>query len=176
MPRAAAKNNRPLFQENLFTPEQIRCEYLICSGVFSLSDEKQILPDTGFLVSAMAAWCMCALVTLSLTALLAATTGMGEQVLGYLSSANSFICAAAAGAAAISRSRLPRFFTALLTGTALVILLLTAGFLIRGEEMDPSSILSVVSFSYAGALTGCVFRLKPGKQRGRRPFHSKKLT
>ena len=176
MSRAAAKNNRPLFQENLFTPEQIRCEYLICSGVFSLSDEKHILPDAGFLVSAIAAWCMCALLMLCMTALFAATTGMGERVLGYLSSINSFICAAAAGAAAINRSRMPRFFTALLTGTALVILLLTAGFLIRGEEMDPSSILSVVSFSYAGVLTGSVFRLKPGKQRGRRSFHAKKLT
>ncbi len=176
MPRAAAENNKPYYQENLFTPEQIRCEYLICSGVFSLSNEKQILPDAGFLVRAMAAWCMCALMMLCLTALFAATTGMGEQVLGYLSSVNSFICAAAAGAAAVSRSRMPRFFTALLTGTALVILLLTAGFLIRGEEMDPSSILSVVSFSYAGVLTGSVFGLKPGKQRGRRSFHAKKLT
>ena len=176
MQRAAARNKQSARQKNFFTPEQIRCEYLICLGVFLLSNEKQILPDAGFLVSAMAAWCLCAVLMLCITALLAATTGMGEQMLGYLSSINSFVCAAAAGASAINRSRMSRIFTLLLTGTALVILLLTVGFLIRGEEMDPSSILSVVSFTYAGVLTGTVFRLKPAANRRQSSFRMKKLT
>ena len=173
MPRAAARNKQAACQKNLFTPEQIRCEYLICSGVFLLSNEKPILPDADFLIGASAAWCLCAVVMLCMTALIAATTGLGEQVLGYLSSINSFFCASAAGAAAINRSRMSRMLTALVTGTALVILLLTVGFLIRGKEMDPSSILSVVSFTYAGVLTGTVFRLKSARRRSQYPFRKR---
>ena len=138
-----------------------------------MSNEKTILPDAGFLASAAAAWCLCAVVLLCMTALIAASTGVGEQMLGYLSSFNSFFCASAAGAAAINRSRMSRMFTALVTGTALVILLLTVGFLIRGEEMDPSSILSVVSFTYAGVLTGTVFRLKSVKHSTRYSFRKR---
>lgn len=138
-----------------------------------MSNEKPIFPDAGFLVSAAAAWCLCAVILLCMTALIAATTGLGEQMLGYLSSINSFFCASAAGAAAVNRSRMSRLFTALVTGTALVILLLTVGFVIRGEEMDPSSILSVVSFTYAGVLTGTVFRLKSAKHSSRTPFRKR---
>jgi len=155
---------------NLFTPVQIRWNDLICTGVFSLPNENVKLPDASFLPGAACAWLLCACVLLVLTTLTANLTGMGEQGLGYLSSLNSFLAAAAAGLAAAKRSRAPRLLTAVITGAALVILLLTVGFLTKGEEMDPSSVLSVVSFSCAGVLLGTVLGPKPGRRHSRHSF------
>ena len=83
--------------------------------------------------------------------------------MGYLSSGISFLCAAAAGSAAAKKSRTKSLLTALLTSTALVISLLTVGFLIKGREMDPSSILSVVSFTYAGVIFGMLVLYRPSR-------------
>ena len=138
-----------------------------------MPNEKPKLPDASFLPGAACAWLLCACVLLLLTTLSANLTGMGEQGIGYLSSLNSFLAAAAAGLAAAKRSRAPRLLTALMTGTALVILLLTVGFLAKGEEMDPSSVLSVVSFSYAGVLLGAMLGPKAGRQHSRHSFARK---
>lgn len=132
--------------------------------------EKRTVPDASFLLHAAAAWFLSACLLLCLTTLIANLTQMGEQGIGYLSSLCSFLCAAAAGIAAARRSGTSRFLTALLTATALVILLLTVGFLAEGQKLDPSSVLSVVSFSYAGALLGSILAVKPGKRAGRHRF------
>ena len=128
-------------------------------------NEKEEFRDLSFLLSAAAAWLLCAVVLLSLGTLLANGTGMGEQGIAYLSSALSFLCAAAAGRSAARRRKSSALSTALLSATALVILLLTVGFLIKGESMDPSSILSLVSFTYAGVLLGTTLLYHPGNRR-----------
>ena len=141
--------------------------------MFSLANEKAKLPDAAFFLGAVGAWLLSACILLVISTVGANLAGLGEQGLGYLSSLLSFLCAVSAGAAAVRRSGAPRFLTAILTGTGLVILLLTAGFLTKGGELDPSSVLSVVSFSYAGALLGAALRPKTGRTSSRHAFHLK---
>ena len=92
---------------------------------------------------------------------------MGERGLAYLSSAVSFLAAFAVGMLALRRTHAPGLPAALLTATVLVIALLTVGFLVQGDEMNPSAVLSIVSFTYAGVLSGMLFR-SPKKAAGRK--------
>lgn len=137
-------------------------------GVFLDFKGKAELSGGAFLLSAAAAWLMCAIAALAAASLIANAAAMGEQGLGWLSSAISFLCAAFAGAAAARKKRSKNLATALLTSTALVILLLTVGFLIKGQEMSPSSILSLVSFTYAGVLFGLYILWHPGRENRKR--------
>ena len=96
-----------------------------------------------------------------------------EQGLGIMSSAVSFSAAFAAGFIATRSCTASRLFISLTTATALIIFLLTVGFLIKGEEMNASAILSIVSFTYVGVLSGSI--LPPRKRNGKK-YHSAKLT
>ena len=122
------------------------------------------LPDGSFLLNAAAAWFLSAVLLLCIASVLANAAGLGEQGVAYLSSAVSFLCAAAAGTAAARKSTSNGLVTALMTGGFLVLLLLTVGFLIAGRNLDPSSILSLVSFSFAGALVGTLVMPKTAKK------------
>ena len=133
-----------------------------------LSMKKDEFPDGLFLFSALIAWLLCAAILLVLAALIANAAKMGEQGIAYLSSGVSFLCAAAAGKAAAERKKSNSLAIAVITATALVIFLLTAGFLIRGEDMAPSSVLSLVSLGYAGVLFGSLILYKPDRPRSKR--------
>ena len=133
-----------------------------------LSVRKVEFPDGLFLARALIAWGLSAAVLLVLAALIANAAKMGEQGIAYLSSGISFLSAAAAGRAAAESKKSNSLGIALITATALVIFLLTIGFLIRGEEMAPSSVLSLVSFGYAGVLFGCLILYSPGRARNKR--------
>lgn len=148
----------------------MRVSYLF-GGVFLSVSEKVKWTDGRFLLSAAAAWLLSAVLLLTISTILANSANFGEQALGYLSSANSFLCAAVAGHFAAKKSKAGRLSVALITGTALCILLLTVGFLAKGEEMDPSSVLSVVSFTYAGVLTGVFLIPKSGKTNGKYRYY-----
>jgi hypothetical protein len=119
------------------------------------------LPSVTVLVGAVAAWLLCAGLLLTAGTILANTAGMGEQGLGFLSSGISFLCAAAAGIAAARRSEKRNLISALLIASALIMVLLTIGFLLHGRELDPSSVLSLASFSYAGVLLGYLILYSP---------------
>ena len=129
--------------------------------------------DAGFLFSAAAAWGLSAGILLCLAAAMAGLTNAGETALGYYSSALSFLTAAAAGAAAARRRQTGGILTAFAAATAIIILLLTIGFMIKGEHMDPSAVLSVVSFTCAGCLVGSCLFFKPVKKTGKRPFRTR---
>ena len=129
-------------------------------------------PDGRFLLSAAAVWGLSALVLLCLAALTANLAGFGEAGLGRLSSAISFLAAAAAGAAAARKRQKGGFVTALLTATALVILLLTVGVIAEGRAMDPSAVLSVASFTYAGCLVGAVLFPRQRKKQGKHKLYT----
>ena len=133
-----------------------------------LSMKKDEFPDGLFLFSALIAWLLCAAILLVLAALIANAAKMGEQGIAYLSSGVSFLCAAAAGKAAAESKKSNSLAIAVITATALVIFLLTAGFLIQGEDMAPSSVLSLVSFGYAGVLFGSLILYKPDRPRSKR--------
>ena len=141
-----------------------------------LSGEKMKWPEGSVFISAAAAWLLSACVLLFAATLAANLTGMGEQGMGILSSVLSFLCAVASGWAAAKKQHANRLLTALITAAMLVVLLLTVGFLIRGTELNPSSILSLVSFTYAGVLFGALILYRPGTAVRKMPRYVRKLT
>ena len=143
-------------------------------GVFLFSKDQWSLPNAGFLLNALCGWLVGAVLLLFLTTLIANTAGIGELGLGYMSSAVSFFAAVAAGISAARKQSASRLPAALIAATALVIVLLTIGFLIRGEGMNASAILSIVSFTYAGVITGMF--IHPKKKRHGIKYQISKLT
>jgi putative membrane protein (TIGR04086 family) len=152
-------------------------KYLVCLGVYfiMISELRRTMPDGGSLLRAAAAWMLSAPVFLALAALAANVTGAGERSIGYISSAVSFLSAAAAGYNAMRNQKSAGIAAALITATAIVIMLLSVGFLIKGEEMNASSMISLVSFTYAGILVGAIGIPKKEKSYGKRR-RTRKLT
>lgn len=111
--------------------------------------------DLRFLLKAAAAWAVTAAVLLLAASLLVSKSGMGEGSVGYVSSGVSFLSAVSAGAFA-AKGRHGGFVLGLAVGAALSVLLLTVGFIIKGPAIEASGVLSVVTFSFSGALAGCV--------------------
>ena len=137
-----------------------------------LSGFKRSMPGGTFLLSAATGWLFSACTLLALFAFAANRIGIGERGLAYGSSLISFLSAVAAGLTATAKDRSVRLIGAFVAASALVILLLTLGFLIEGKEMNPSAIISVVSFTYAGMLLGVFLlperRSNTGKRRSKR--------
>ena len=147
--------------------------YLL-GGVFLFLKDQWRLPNAEFLLNALFGWLAGAVLLLLITTLIANMAGVGERGLGYMSSAISFFAAVAAGISAARRQSAARLPAALIAATALVIVLLTIGFLIRREGMDSSAILSIVSFTYAGVVMGMF--INPKKRRHGMNYHISKLT
>lgn len=141
----------------------IRCKDLTARGCFLLSDKTRFAPPV-FLLGAFTAWLLSALALCLLSALILNLSEGGERALSYTSSAISFLSAAAAGMAAARKHGKGSLYPALLTGSALSLLLLSLGFLISEKGLDPSAVLSVVSFSLAGSLFGGLLPLRPRKK------------
>lgn len=120
--------------------------------------------DSVFLLSAMVSWLLCAVLLLTLSSVILNELGCNEQALGYVSSSISFISAACAGAAASRKRKRGIIYTSLLTATVIVISVLTLGFLIDGPAIEPSAIMSIISFTYTGCLLG-VYISKPSKTK-----------
>lgn len=123
--------------------------------------------DPRFLLKAAVAWAVAALVLLLAASLLVSKSGMGEGSVGYVSSAISFLSALAAGAAA-AQGRHGGFAAGLMAAAALTLVLLTVGFIIEGPAIEASGILSVVTFSFSGALAGSVFLSGRGRTKKKR--------
>jgi len=114
-------------------------------------------PGLAFVFQALVAWVLAALILSIISALIIGRSNTGSRMLAYFSSAISFLAAAAAGVAA-SRSRgKGRLISGLISATVLSVLLLTLGFLINSSLLSADGVLSVVMFTYAGALAGSVF-------------------
>lgn len=118
--------------------------------------------DSGFLLSAMFSWMLCAVLLLTLSSILMNELGCNEQSLGYVSSGISFLSAACAGAAASRKRKRGIIYTSLLTATVIVTALLTLGFIVDGPAIEPAAIMSIISFTYTGCLLG-VYLCKPRK-------------
>lgn len=124
------------------------------------------------LLRALLFWIASAVILCFLTACVIRAHGVSSAVFGYVSSALSFLCALLAGAAGAGGEK--RLSSALLCGAGLNLVLLTAGFLIAGEDMDPSGILSVLTFTVAGCLTGAILFGGRKKETKRGDFRKKK--
>ena len=128
------------------------------------------------LLRGLSAWAIAALLCLLLASLVLAKLSVGSAVLGPVSSAVSFLAAFAAGRAAAGKGRRAPVSAALLLALFLVILLLSLGALLRRGLLDPSGVLSVVSFTFAGVLAGSLLRFSsrsthPSRPRPLRPSH-----
>ena len=111
----------------------------------------------------MLAWLAAAVTLCVLAACVIRAHGVGSEYFGYISAGLSFFCAAFAGAAG-SRGE-GRLGAGLLCAITLSIALLTAGFVCSRGQLDPSAVLSVVSFSFVGCLAGSLlFGGRAGKQ------------
>ncbi len=123
--------------------------------------------DPTFLLSAFFTWLITAVSLLLVSTIILSETGCSEKSLGYTSSAVSFLSAMAAGIAAGRKRKAGAVYTALLTAVALTTLLLTVGFLVNGNSIEASSVMSVVSFSFSGCLVGLIFFTFPVQTKKR---------
>lgn len=124
--------------------------------------------DLRFLLNAAVTWILTAAVLLFPATAILSARGAGVQTMAYVSAGISFFAALAAGAAAGKSRGRGALLTAAVTALALIVCLLTIGFLIRGSAPDPSGVLSVASFTLAGCAVGAVFFSKTGKKTKRR--------
>lgn len=130
-----------------------------------LSNVKGEYFDSAFLFSALIIWILCASVSILIASIILNEAGLGEKSIGYISSAISFVSAAAAGWAAAKKRKKGSLYTAGITGAVLVTALLTIGFLVNGTEIEPSAVMSVVSFTFAGCMVGSVLLYQPVKSK-----------
>ncbi len=134
-------------------------------GCFLLLKHIEQEGSVRLLLCAAAAWFAAALLLLTAASLILALTGLGSSVLGWISSAISFFSAFAAGAALRRKGRRAGFLQALLTAVLLIVILLSLGYLVSDRTPDPSGVLSVVSFTFAGIAASSL--LFPSRQRAR---------
>lgn len=126
--------------------------------------KNKIEVDARFLLAAFTAWLASSVVLLTAASACVSISGMGEEGLGYINSALSFLAALAAGAAAIRARRKGCVYTGLVTGVTITIFALTLGYIISGRSIEPDGVLSVAAFSVSGALFGSVFFLGGAKK------------
>lgn len=136
--------------------------------VFEKTDGKMLLSSFGI-------WLLSAAVLLGITACVIHATNGGEKAISYASSALSFAAALFAGIHAISRRGTGALLTGIITGVAIVVFLLTVGFVAEGSELSPDGVLSVVTFSLSGCVTGAIlFSGKSKKVNKKKKVHVKK--
>lgn len=115
--------------------------------------------NLGFLLDALVSWLISALVLLLVASFMVNGSFIKAGSLGYISSALSFIAAIFAGMAATKNKENGKIYSALLAAVTIVVILLTIGFMINGADMEPSGVLSVVTFTFSGCLVGSLIHL-----------------
>lgn len=126
-------------------------------------NKKLELPDARFLLTAVVTWLAASLLCVLLCALIVQLSDAAAGTVGYISSALSFITAAAAGARAAGVRGRGAVYTGLVSGVVIITLALTLGFIIAGQEIAADGVLSVVTFTLSGTLVGSVFFAGRGK-------------
>ena len=111
-------------------------------------------PGLHMLVRALCVYVLSAFLLLVLASFLLWRSDVGSHVLGYVSSGISFLASFLSTRLLLHAQKSRSLVTAMLFGVLLVILLLTLGFLAGERSLDPSGVLSVVSFTFAGVLLG----------------------
>lgn len=109
-----------------------------------------------FILRGIVAWAVTALALLLISTIVISKCSISSASIGYISSALSFLSAFFAGLFALKGDRRGLLVKGLILAAALTILLLTIGFIIKGDSMKSAGILSVVTFTLSGCLLGCV--------------------
>lgn len=128
-------------------------------------DMEKNRPDLLFLLKAMLIWLAAAAVLVLFCAALISGFNLSASAVAYFSSAISFLSAMAASIAVTAGNRNKKLKYAFLTGLVLTVTLLMLGFIVEGRELSPDGVLSVISFTMAGAVVGVV--LAPSNKGGR---------
>ena len=129
------------------------------------SMQKSLYADAGFIPAAIKGWLISAPVLLILGAVIINSIDAGTDTLAYVSAAVSFLSAFTAGIFAGRCAGTGRLYAGLLSAAVITLSLLTVGFLVRGSELSPDGILSVVSFTFTGVAAGCAAAPKKMKKR-----------
>ena len=124
------------------------------------SDKKR--PDLLFLLKAGAIWLITAAALLLLSAGIISAMNLSSSSVAYFSAGISFLSAFGAAFAACT-GKSGKWKCGLLTGLVLTVFLLMLGFIAVGSELSADGVLSVTSFTLAGALAGGIFA--PASQR-----------
>ncbi len=121
------------------------------------------------LVRALCSYVLSAFLLLVFASFLLSRSDVGSHVLGYVSSVISFLTSFLSTRLLLRSQKSQSLFSSMLFGFILVILLLTLGYLAGDRSFNPSGVLSVVSFTFAGVLLGGLlpFRLSPRKSSHR---------
>ena len=109
-----------------------------------------------------------AAVLLPLFSLFLVHSSATERMMGYVSSALSFLTAAAAGARAARTQKTAPLLCGILCAAFLTLLLLLCGLLLDRKSISSDSVLSLASMSFAGALFGSVVFGGRMRKTGRR--------
>ncbi len=106
------------------------------------------------LLRALLVWSVSALLLLILSAAILSSINSGSRILAYLSSAISLLSSFAATISAVKSGGKNRMLTAVICATFISLVLLLLGFVISRSGLSPDGILSVVMFTFSGALLG----------------------
>ncbi len=109
-----------------------------------------------FILRGFIVWALSAIILLLVAAIIISKSSVSSGSIGYVSSAMSFTAAFLAGILSSKGSKSGLIVKGLILSAALTIVLLTLGYLIGGDGMKSSGILSVVSFTFSGCLLGSV--------------------
>ena len=127
-------------------------------------------------LKSLAIWVASALFFLAAAAFILSKTGTGSSILGYVSSGISFLCAIAAGLVAAENRGDRPMLQGLFTAFVLVVFLLTLGFLIGKQGLEPSGVLSLVTFTISGVLVGTLFLARGRKRRRTRSAKFRRIS
>lgn len=125
--------------------------------------EKKIGLDFRFLPRALAAWLITSCLLLLMAASIITAADLKASCFGAFGCAVGFCASVSAGFVAAKNNPLSALKLSLLTAGALIILLLTLGFVISGESMSVAGILSVAAVSLVGCVFGVSLRVKTSK-------------
>ncbi len=109
-----------------------------------------------FLLRGFIVWAVTALILLLVASAILSKCSVSSTAIGYISSALSFLSAFFAGMFALKGNKSGLLVKGLILSAALTVFLITIGFIVKGDSMKSSGILSVVSFTFSGGLFGCV--------------------
>ena len=118
--------------------------------MFGEKDRGELL----FVVKAVLTWVIWAFILSLFFSFIISKTNLDSSYIAYISSAISFISAVFAGHKASKCRRSGGIYTGVFTAIFLIIFILTIGFVVKGENISSSGIISVVSFTFAGVVFG----------------------
>ena len=124
--------------------------------------------DLRFLVRAAVAWMMSAAILLPLTAGIVTVSEVKASSFAAIGAAIGFLAAAAAGYAAQRKNTAKLWQTELAASLAMIILLLTLGFVVRQRDMRAESILVVAATTIIGCFFGGVLASRMKKLQKRK--------